>query len=329
MKMTQMTRFTKDMAKHEEFYKLHKFLFVEPYKNLSNNARVAYALFRDRMALSIKNASDFTDKDGNIYIIYKRSDLVEILGLSGKTVYRVLGELKKHGLLEEESQYNNLPKRLYLLTPSQLITATADDNRTRKNDRSGIVKMTGPYKSKTNRNKTNNIKNNLSVNDNYNKYNNGEEKQDRQDRHDKTQKKETRISTPPIDCPIDLNFCNKSITLCVENYNHPLDEQTKDLVHYICSVLQSMREGQKSENTPEILELEPHHVALVADSIVRKAENIKNIRKYIEACLTNVKREYSIYLQNACKINPKVVFQENKKNTDEEFFRAKFLEENK
>ena len=52
----------------EKYYQLPQWLFTnEKYKDLSNNARIAYALLKDRNRYSIKN--HWFDADGNIYFI--------------------------------------------------------------------------------------------------------------------------------------------------------------------------------------------------------------------------------------------------------------------
>lgn len=58
-----------DIAQIKGFYQLPKFLFKkEKYKKMSTEAKTMYALFIDRMKLSIKN--NWLDKDDNVYIIF-------------------------------------------------------------------------------------------------------------------------------------------------------------------------------------------------------------------------------------------------------------------
>ena len=93
----------------------------EKYKDLSNNARIAYALLKDRNRYSIKNR--WFDADGNIYFIFTNKELASMLNISERTVPTVKKELIKHKLLYiKKMGFNsklrqNLPSRLYLLKP--------------------------------------------------------------------------------------------------------------------------------------------------------------------------------------------------------------------
>ncbi|MFM9598126.1 replication initiator protein A, partial [Streptomyces scabiei] len=62
-----------------------------------NNARIAYALLKDRNRYSIKNR--WFDADGNIYFIFTNKKLASMLNISERTVPTVKKELIKHKLL--------------------------------------------------------------------------------------------------------------------------------------------------------------------------------------------------------------------------------------
>ncbi|WP_318784729.1 replication initiator protein A [Staphylococcus aureus] len=54
----------------ERFYQLPKVFFTsENYKNLTNDMKIASAILRDRLNLSIKN--NWVDEDGNITLLFK------------------------------------------------------------------------------------------------------------------------------------------------------------------------------------------------------------------------------------------------------------------
>ena len=82
------------------FYQVPKELFVNPnYTDLSITSKVLYGLLLDRLSLSIKNK--WTDKDGDIYIIFARKEAQEKLNLSDKTVTKAFKELKNKKLIQE------------------------------------------------------------------------------------------------------------------------------------------------------------------------------------------------------------------------------------
>ncbi|MGL6009163.1 MAG: replication initiator protein A, partial [Culicoidibacterales bacterium] len=47
-------RISKQKYELEQFYKMPKWLFSDKFKKLSNDARVAYVLLKDRHSLSLK-----------------------------------------------------------------------------------------------------------------------------------------------------------------------------------------------------------------------------------------------------------------------------------
>ncbi|PIB46011.1 hypothetical protein AOA57_22750 [Pseudomonas sp. 2588-5] len=93
----------------------------EKYKDLSNNARIAYALLKDRNRYSIKN--HWFDADGNIYFIFTNKTLADMLNVTERTITSVKKELVTHRLLYikkmgfDNKIKQNLPSRLYLLKP--------------------------------------------------------------------------------------------------------------------------------------------------------------------------------------------------------------------
>lgn len=82
------------------FFQVPKELFVNPYyTDLNLASKVLYGLLLDRLSLSIKNK--WTDKDGDIYIIFSRKEAQEKLNLSDKTVTKAFKELKNKKLIRE------------------------------------------------------------------------------------------------------------------------------------------------------------------------------------------------------------------------------------
>lgn len=101
----------------EKFYRLPKVFFTnETYKKLSNNAKLAWSILRDRVELSQKN--NWVDDKGDIYFIYTNQDLMSILNISStSTLNKVKKELVEAKLLEQEKRGLNKANRLYLLNP--------------------------------------------------------------------------------------------------------------------------------------------------------------------------------------------------------------------
>lgn len=100
------------------FYQVPKVLFTSKYKLLSNNARMTYAILRDRMDLSIKNK--WQDEQGNVYVIFSRENLSQELGVNEKSITKYLKELKDVQLIDEKRRGINKPNLIYVCMPEDI-----------------------------------------------------------------------------------------------------------------------------------------------------------------------------------------------------------------
>ena len=95
------------------FYRIPKSLFkVEKYKKMSLTAKVLYGLLDDRRELSLKNK--WIDEEDNIYLIFTRAEIQEILCLSDRPVTSAFKELNTYGLIEEIKQGLTKPNIIYV-----------------------------------------------------------------------------------------------------------------------------------------------------------------------------------------------------------------------
>jgi len=112
--MNNRTRYTRQNVVSNNFYQLPKFLFDAEFRNLSNDARVLYALLRNRHEISIKN--EWYDENGEVYLYFKRDEMQSTLLLSDKTITKAMKDLKNNALVEEQRQGFAAPNKIYLLT---------------------------------------------------------------------------------------------------------------------------------------------------------------------------------------------------------------------
>lgn len=108
------TYFKNEVEKFQ-YFQLPKWLFKEPYKKLSNNAKIMYALLYNRLELSLE--SKWHDRNGQVFMYFTTAEFCEELGCSEKTVTKIKKELVTSGLLREERQGLTKPNRLYILGP--------------------------------------------------------------------------------------------------------------------------------------------------------------------------------------------------------------------
>ncbi|HDJ7420911.1 replication initiator protein A [Staphylococcus aureus] len=100
----------------ERFYQIPKVFFTnEDYKKLTNDSKIAYAILRDRLGLSIKN--NWVDENGNIYFIYSNDKLMDILNCGKEKLAKIKKSLEKSGLLIQKRRGLNKANILYLMKP--------------------------------------------------------------------------------------------------------------------------------------------------------------------------------------------------------------------
>jgi len=99
------------------------FFTNKQYFDLSNDAKIAYMLLKDRFDYSVKN--NWVDEDDNIYFIFTVKELMKLLHCREGKVSKIKKELEQVGLLKQKKgRINNecgkikaTPNRLYLGKP--------------------------------------------------------------------------------------------------------------------------------------------------------------------------------------------------------------------
>ncbi|MGM0175663.1 replication initiator protein A [Enterococcus sp. DIV0800] len=94
-------RITAESFVRDKFYQLPKVLFTNPkYRKLKSNAKIVYAILKDRMELSIKN--NHVNERGEIYFTYDEDKLSDLTGISKRSIGTARSHLEEVGLLETE-----------------------------------------------------------------------------------------------------------------------------------------------------------------------------------------------------------------------------------
>lgn len=123
--MNNRSRYTVNDVNNNRFYQMPIFLFEGEFKKgINNDAKILYSLLRDRHNLSMKN--NWINENGEVYLIYTREDMADMLGISQPTLRNAIKQLKEHGLMEEEHMGLNRANRIYLTTVTIEITGVKD-----------------------------------------------------------------------------------------------------------------------------------------------------------------------------------------------------------
>lgn len=153
--MTNFNFISANETRRALYYQLPKVLFEsEKYRKMSNDAKVAYAMLKDRCEYSLQN--NWVDQEGNIYFIFTTKELMNLLHVGNKKVADIKSELASYGLLLSkrmppkvmpDGTKKGVPARLYLgqldLTATDVFT---DKNQEQQTDSSESVEKTSSEK---------------------------------------------------------------------------------------------------------------------------------------------------------------------------------------
>ncbi|SOB41301.1 Plasmid replication initiation protein [Latilactobacillus sakei] len=93
-------------------------MYGEQYKHLSNDAKLAYMVLKDRLEYSLRN--NWVDSEGHVYFIFTNQELMDLFNCSKGKAIKTKTELESIGLLvQKQMGFNpktkkNEPNRLYL-----------------------------------------------------------------------------------------------------------------------------------------------------------------------------------------------------------------------
>ena len=112
-----MSKFNVKEIQKGKFYQLPKVFFTNPkYTKLSNDAKIAWSILRDRLDLSIRN--NWIDKNGDIFFIYTNKKLMFILNISSPNkLSKIKKELIQADLFSQIRVGLNKPNKLYIKKP--------------------------------------------------------------------------------------------------------------------------------------------------------------------------------------------------------------------
>lgn len=113
-----------ETAKHSKkafnHYELSAPLVDKPkYRCLSDSAKIMYAILFNRLKLSKQNKTKFSDSHGP-FLCFRQKELAKRTGKSESTIGRLIGELKRSGLLTVEQRGHCKSAKLRLLEPEPI-----------------------------------------------------------------------------------------------------------------------------------------------------------------------------------------------------------------
>jgi hypothetical protein len=157
----QRKRITLDEVNNSNFYQLPKFLFEAEFKGLSNDAKILYALLKERANLSIKN--NWINENNEVYFIYTIDEIEEMLQVSRMTAVKAKKELVEYKLLEDERVGLKQANKLYLMVVT-IENTLKYKNYTSRSIKNRLQEVQNLDSNKNDLNKTYKNKNNNKTN---------------------------------------------------------------------------------------------------------------------------------------------------------------------
>jgi hypothetical protein len=115
MKKLNLSYLTPNSARAYNFYLIPKELIDNPiFDGIDYGAKILYSLMLNRASLSTVNANDFSDDNGNIYIIYTVEQVMADIRCSTKTAVKYLKDLDDIGLIEKKRRGQGKPSIIYV-----------------------------------------------------------------------------------------------------------------------------------------------------------------------------------------------------------------------
>ena len=115
-------------AEKFQFYKIPKTLIVNDYfSSVSTDAKLLYALFLDRAALSCSN--NWIDDEGRVYIHYSTDTIMADMHCANGKVAKLKKELSDIGLIEIKRMGQGRPDRIYVMNFEPVLIGNQRENQ--------------------------------------------------------------------------------------------------------------------------------------------------------------------------------------------------------
>lgn len=282
------------------FYRIPKLLITDDaFKTLSSDAKILYGLMLDRMSLSSKNG--WFDKENRVYIYFSIEDTMEYLNVGKNKALKTIQELDQEtgiGLIERVKQGQGKPAIIYVKN----FVRDAEDKSgsevynvnfktpTNQTSRSLQNKPLEVYKSNSNNNNINNTDlNNTESNP-------------------IISAKGKIGSDENVDVNTYAKIIRENLELDILIARNPFDEEMLEGIYeMILETVICQRETIVIEGTTypislvksKFMRLNASHIEYVMESLKCTTSKIRNIKKYMLACLFNAPTTMSSYYQQA------------------------------
>jgi len=266
---------TADSARTYNFYLLPKELIDNPaFDEIDYGAKILYSLMLNRASLSAVHSADFTDKNGNLYIIYTVEQVMENMRCATQTAVKMLKQLDDIGLIEKHRQGQGKPSIIYVkdFSTIEFLNSKKCNSRTPKNRSQELQKVECS-------NPNQNQNQNLSENDIYHS--------------EKVQNGNAPASPPDNADKIDINELKRK-------YPQQANE-IQEIYELITEILHSTRTAFRiaKDDMPApvvksaFLRLNNQHMEYILKSLSKNTTKVKNVKSYLLTTIFNAVKTLS------------------------------------
>lgn len=280
------------------FYRIPKLLITdEAFKDLSSDAKILYGLMLDRMGLSAKNG--WFDNENRVYIYFSVEDIMEYLNVGKNKALKTIQELDQEsgiGLIERVKQGQGKPAIIYV---KNFVIESAEKSCsevynvnlkkfTNQTSRSLQDKPQEVYKSNPNNTNINNTElNNTESNQiiSMDKIKRADESID-VSTYGKLIRENLDIEGLIVKYPFDADFLEGIYEIVFETVICENDSIVIEGTKYPMSLVRS-----------KFMRLNSNHIEYVMACLKSTTSKIRNIKKYLLACLFNAPSTMKSYYQ--------------------------------
>lgn len=127
-------------------------LITDPaFAEIDCAAKLAYAMLLNRLTLSAENPAEYTDEEGQLFVIFTVEELQSTLHLSKPTAVKVLNQLETAGLIEKKRQGQGKPTLLYVndFTAAVELPSPDEESNIPENDQGTAESVNSSEKSRS------------------------------------------------------------------------------------------------------------------------------------------------------------------------------------
>lgn len=150
----QLPRIKPRQALQYRYLVIPQLLITDPaFADIDCAAKLTYAILLNRLTLSAENPAEYTDEEGQLFVIFTVEELQSTLHLSKPTAVKVLNQLEKAGLIEKKRQGQGKPTLLYVndFTAAVELPSPGGDSNGPESDQSTVEDSSEKFNDLTSR----------------------------------------------------------------------------------------------------------------------------------------------------------------------------------